>query len=86
MMGKFTNREDEMKSFRLRQRVEITLLNHDLRGKAGRVVRCRQCDDGAWVEMDDPLPEGRRVFPVGDAAGREDHIVLYPEYCEEVRG
>jgi hypothetical protein len=80
-----------MKTFRLRQRIRVldsvssTEAPDLLVGRTGRVVRCRHCDNGAWVAMDEPLPDSLRLFPVGDDGGREDHCVLYPEDCEEVK-
>ena len=49
-------------------------------GKVGTVVRIRMQDSGAWIEMDDPLPEKLASFEVGDS--RRNHIIFYPDECE----
>lgn len=74
-----------MKQFTLNQRVRVDRPTFGLEGKTGRVVRCRICDDGAWIAMDEPVPDSLRRFPVGDPGGREDHVVLYPSECEVVK-
>lgn len=52
-----------------------------LRGKVGTVKRCRRGDDGAWVRMDDPIPDEMRLFPADDEHGRGNDVLLYPEEC-----
>jgi hypothetical protein len=59
------------------QIVTVTNPDHPLVGKTGIVWRLRMADDGAWVAMNDPLPDHLAAFPKGDA--RRDHIILYPE-------
>ena len=74
-----------MKTFRgLGQRVEISYDGFELDGRTGTVKRVRR-DGGAWVEIDDGLPNALRQFPKGDEAGRENHIILYPEDCTKER-
>lgn len=67
-----------MISFEGIERIIVTA-NTDLVGRTGRVVRLRINDSGAWVQMDQPLPNHLRSFPEGDE--RADWIVLYPEWC-----
>jgi hypothetical protein len=78
-----------MKYLKDRQRVKVVVPqeeatrsagHHLLNGKAGTVVRKRISDDGAWVEMDEPLPDSLRLFLPPDK--RQDHVLLYPEECE----
>lgn len=71
-----------MKRFENRQR--IVVINHALLdGKAGRVVRLRMQDDGAWVRMDEVPPLELRHFPDGDS--RQYEVLLSPEWCEPER-
>jgi hypothetical protein len=74
-----------MKRFQLYQRVKIVwqdglVERQTLIGKTGKVVRCRHGDNGAWVQMDEPLTEKLASFPEGDP--RRKHILMYPEECE----
>jgi hypothetical protein len=66
------------------QRVKITTdaltKGISMLGKVGTVVRIRMQDNGAWIEMDDPLPEELASFELGD--NRRNHIIFYPEECE----
>ena len=69
-----------MKAFKDGEIVIVSDKEHPLHGIAGKVVRRRMGDDGAWVKMQS-IPEGvERSFPVGDS--RENHFLLYPEECE----
>lgn len=69
-----------MKRFKLGEKIKVVDSDHELNGKTGRVDRLRNCDEGAWVTMDDSLPENLAVFPAGD--DRRNNIVLYPEHCD----
>jgi hypothetical protein len=69
-----------MKRFSNNQVVTVTDVEHELTGKSGIVCRLRMADDGAWVAMNDPLPDHLASFPKGDS--RRDHIILYPDECE----
>ena len=72
-----------MQSFKRDQRVRVASDYEDgrLHGKVGTVHRIRT-DGGAWVEMDDPLPDDLCRFPADDPRGK--HVQLYPEECERV--
>lgn len=63
-------------------RVCVTDPSHPLAGKCGTVARRRKGDDGAWVDMDDPLPGELANFPAGDS--RHKHVLLYPDQCESI--
>lgn len=67
-----------MRRFENSQRVKV--LEGLLEGKIGVVVRLRMADNGAWVEMDEDIPESMRSFPANDSRGK--HVLLYPEDCE----
>jgi hypothetical protein len=76
-----------MNSFRNSQRVRIVAQDGldertFLIGKVGTVVRCRYGDNGAWIDMDEPLDENLTIFPAGDR--RRNHILMYPEECEPI--
>jgi hypothetical protein len=71
-----------MKSFTNGQRVIVAADDHELNGMLGTVKRLRLKDDGAWVDMDGPLPVGMRKFPEDDQHGRGNHQLLFPEDCE----
>lgn len=71
-----------IRKFNNNQRVRVSEPKNQLLGKAGTVVRLRRADDGAWVNMDDALPDNLRSFPAGDKAGRENHTILFPEECD----
>ncbi len=82
-----------LRHFTLYQRVKVrddvvdmdpTFCFKALAGKEGEVVRLRKRDNGAWVAMDEPLPDALRVFAADDPHGRGNHVCLYPEYCERV--
>src|SRR5258708_2404795 len=64
----------------------VTIRNHDhpLIRKTGVVVRLLWRDDSAWVRMNEPLPDNLARFPKGDS--RRDHILLFPEDCEQTHG
>lgn len=65
------------------QRIKVVDAFHDeLNGTTGTVTRLRRSDDGAWVNIDQGLPDSLRQFPADDSAGRGNHIVLAPEECE----
>jgi hypothetical protein len=64
--------------------VKVWSREHPLDGMSGRVARLRRADNGAWVEMDEPLPIDLRRFPEGDS--RTKHILLYPDECVSVAG
>ena len=68
---------------RLLNGMRVRCIKEPLQGKLGTVVRVRRGDDGAWVHMDDPLPQDLRSFPADDS--RADHIVLFPEECQEAK-
>lgn len=72
-----------MKTFKNGQRVILDQpeMHKALRGKIGTVVRLRRCDNGAWVRMDEDVPDELRSFPANDEAGRGNHVMLYPEEC-----
>ena len=73
-----------MKRFRsIGQRVRIVLGGFELDGRTGTVTRKRRADNGAWVDIDDGLPESLRSFDKDDEGRRGNHIILYPEDCEE---
>lgn len=67
--------------FSLHERVRVDDSQSPLHGKTGTVVRLRHADTGAWVNMDDALPDERRSFPADDPHGRANHVLLYPEDC-----
>jgi hypothetical protein len=76
-----------MERFKFNQRVRIVSQDglserEQLIGKLGTVVRCRYGDNGAWINMDDPLDEKLTSFPARDP--RRNHILMYPEECEPV--
>lgn len=75
-----------MRAFKEGQRVVVDepSLHPDLRNKVGTVKRCRMADSGAWVRMDDPLPDGVGSFPAGDP--RERDVLLYPQECMPASG
>ena len=79
IMDQIQSRSFKMDKFKDNQRVHI--IAGDLAGQYGTIWRIRHCDNGAWVEMDESLPESLRRFPEGDS--RCNHIVLYPWLCEE---
>lgn len=68
-----------MKRLLMGQRVRITDRQHALHGRAGKVMRVRHSDEGAWIHMDTAIPERDRAFPAGDP--RQDHVLLFPEQC-----
>ena len=68
-----------MKRFSDNDYVEVTV-EGDLKGRKGVVVRLRMNDNGAWVDMDDPLPIDLTSFPQEDS--RHRHILLYPTECQ----
>jgi hypothetical protein len=74
-----------MKAFRNKQRIVVSSpcqKNAQLKGAPGVVRRLLFRDDSAWVEMVNGLPEELRIFH--DAYDpRLNHIVLFPEECEE---
>jgi hypothetical protein len=63
--------------------VEADDQQEPLMGKRGHVVRLRMADSGAWVEMDEDLPEDLQSFVAGDS--RHRHIRLYPDQCIEAK-
>lgn len=67
------------KRFHMGERVTVAA-GHPLAGKSGMVVRLRMTDFGAWVQMDDELPEEQRVFDAHDP--RSKQLMLKPEECE----
>lgn len=69
-----------MRSLKNNQRVRC--IKDPLAGKTGTVVRPRIGDNGAWVQMDEDLPEDLRSFSPPDSRCR--NIVLYPEECEPI--
>lgn len=79
-----------MKKFSNNQKIRVVAPEEEdgeprrdmLRGRTGVVTRLRMKDNGAWVRMDQPLPDDLRVFSANDASGRGDHILLYPDECE----
>ncbi len=70
-----------MKQFNDRQRIMVVRpeILTQLRNKTGTVVRLRRCDGAAWVDMEEDLPDGLRVFPCND--DRRNHVLLYPHEC-----
>lgn len=72
-----------LEHFKNLQRVKVANPDHPCVGKVGTVVRKRIADNGAWVNMHDDLPDDLRSFPADDRAGRGNHIILYPEECED---
>jgi hypothetical protein len=83
-----------MNIFKLGQRVRVRPdLNYSkepenewddwLLGRTGTVVRCRIADSGAWVKMDEPIPEKIAKFPKDD--DRRNHVLLYPTECVEAK-
>ena len=73
-----------MKRLRLGDRVVVSDKESlpELVGIAGKVVRIRIADNGAWVAMD-ALPEKFRRFHSDDEHGRGNHVILYPEQVEK---
>lgn len=77
-----------MKQFKDNQRVRFIVSKYEpssvreewLPGKIGTVVRLRMSDDGAWVRMDDAIPDEIASFPASDK--RRNHVLLYPHECE----
>ena len=69
-----------MKPFTSGQRVRV--LSGLDKGKLGTVGRTRIRDTGAWITLDDQPHEDTRQFPADDSRG--NHVLLYPEDCEEV--
>jgi hypothetical protein len=70
-----------MKKFSNNQSVTVSNPDHPLVGKSGIVVRLLIRDNSAWIAMNDPLPDDLRSFPLDDAYGRGNHIVIFPEDC-----
>ena len=76
-----------MQWFTHRQRVVVTSPHHALTGRTGTVHRLRRADNGAWVRMDEDLPEDLVLFTDADDPRHRD-VCLYPEQCapaDEVR-
>lgn len=48
--------------FHLEDRIVITRRQHSLFGRCGRVVQLRRGDGGAFVEMEERIPEAARIF------------------------
>ncbi|MGD8914601.1 MAG: hypothetical protein PVJ68_17985 [Candidatus Thiodiazotropha sp.] len=73
-----------MQTFQNGQRVIVDQpeLSNALRGMTGQVVRLRNCDAGAWVNMDDDIPDTLRIFHAGDP--RANHVLLYPQECVSI--
>jgi hypothetical protein len=73
-----------MKQFTDGQRIRVVETETEeasvLEGETGVVVRLRMGDSGAWVKMDNDLPDNLRSFSKDDV--RANHILLYPEECE----
>lgn len=59
-----------------------------LRPVIGTVARRRMKDRGAWVKLDARIrvPDGIHPFPVDDEAGRGNHVLTFPDLCDEVPG
>lgn len=86
-----------MRSFQLGQKVRVlaevdclappppSAAQTALAGKTGTVVRLRRADEAAWVKMDCELPAALRSFSADDEHGRGNHIILWPQWCREVR-
>lgn len=70
-------------SFKGVKQVRVCTDGNILKGYAGKIVRRRKQDDGAWVRMERDLPESLRAFPADDERFRD--IMLYPEECEAVK-
>jgi hypothetical protein len=68
-----------MRRFFNNQRVRVLEPDTGLQGRVGTVVRLRMSDNGAWVQMDEALPDELRAFPANDPRG--NHILLFPEQC-----
>ena len=69
-----------LKSFKHVRRVRVCAPDSPVCGFTGTVHRRRIGDDGAWVRMDQDLPDSCRTFPADDPRCRD--IMLYPEDCE----
>ena len=68
-----------------RKGMRVTVVSPDessLKGYVGTVTRLRIADEGAWIRMDELLPEGLANFPLGDPRHRD--YTLYPDECEEI--
>jgi hypothetical protein len=72
-----------MTMFRNSQRVIVVEPSSPLFGKTGIVVRLRYGDHGAWVRMDENIPEAIARFSVGD--DRRNDIILYPDQCNALK-
>ncbi|WP_293715796.1 hypothetical protein, partial [Thiolapillus sp.] len=72
---------EKMRKFIDRQRVVIVHPERwdGLRGRTGTVLRLCRGDDAAWIEIDDEIPDGVRVFPHDD--DRLNHMLFYPQEC-----
>jgi len=66
-----------MKTFKNNPRVKV--ISGPLDGKTGTVVRRRLGDNGAWVDMDEDIPEDLASFSRDDH--RRNNVLLYPEDC-----
>lgn len=71
-----------MKKFSNNSLITVVAKDHPCFSKTGVVRRLRRCDNGAWVEMHENLPEDLCSFPQEDP--RRNHILLYPEDCTRV--
>jgi len=71
-----------MRNFGAAKRIRIIEPEHGMNGQAGTIYRHRICDNGAWVAMDNEPSEHLCSFPKSDH--RRNHIILYPDQCEEV--
>lgn len=71
-----------MKSFVNGGRIVVTDTESELVGRFGQVWRVRRADSGAWVNMDEPIPDSLRRFPADDPDGRGNEVILYSRQCE----
>jgi hypothetical protein len=70
-----------MEKFIYNQRVQVMYKTHFLYGYTGTVRRVVLGGEGAWVEMDQPPPEGFTMFT---DEPRKRLYNLYAGFCEEI--
>lgn len=51
----------------------------------GRVTRLRHCDNGAFISLEERRPGISFAFPENDEYGRGTHVLVYPQFCHEVK-
>ena len=79
------NTKKSVKQFEKSIRVCISDKEHPLFGKSCQVVRIRLCDEGAWCNMDEPIPNELSCFKSInglDEDTRRNHVLLYPDQVD----